>query len=98
MVGKLFLSPKRPGFMLIANPIYDVAFKRLAIDEKARKELDEELYYLDYVESMFGEHHRKIEDLSQKVRKAAKELKLAGVPLGKIVESTGVSLEEIERL
>jgi hypothetical protein len=74
----------------------------VAVDAKARKELDEEIYYQNYVESMFGEKDREIADLNQKLhqgmRNAAKELKLAGVPLEKISESTGLSLEEIEKL
>jgi len=70
----------------------------VAVDAKARKELDEEIYYQNYVESMFGEHIRKIEDLSQKMLKVAKRLKDASVPVNEISEETGLSIEEIERL
>ena len=48
----------------------------VAVDKALRKELDDELYYLNYVERTFGEKDRKIEEQAEKL--AVKDAELAG--------------------
>ena len=47
----------------------------VAVDKATRKELDDELYYLDYVEETFGEDRRKLAE--KDVKLAEKDAKLA---------------------
>jgi hypothetical protein len=44
----------------------------VAVDAKARKELDEELYYQNYVESMFGEKDREVAETKVKLEESNK--------------------------
>ena len=66
--------------MIIANPIYDVAFKRLlendrtANDAETRKELDLENAYLKSVEEMFGEQLSKIAEQAEMLKEKDAEI------------------------
>jgi len=46
----------------------------VAVDKDTRKELDDELYYLDYVEETFGEERRKLAEKDIKLTEQAAEL------------------------
>jgi len=78
----------------------------VAVDKEARKELDNELYYLRYVEQTFGERDRKIEDLIQQNKEIAikskieiaKNLKSLGISTAQISQATELTVEEITKL
>jgi len=74
----------------------------VAVDEKARKELDEEIYYQNYVESMFGEKDRKLAEYKVKFEELGKEREESDKKLADIQQKTakqlkraGVSVKEI---
>jgi hypothetical protein len=63
----------------------------VAVDEETRKELDDELYYENYVEQTFGEKDREIEQKNQQLEKQLEENK-------KQKEENKKQKEEIENL
>jgi hypothetical protein len=72
----------------------------VAVDATARKELDEEIYYHKYVESMFGDKDREIAETKVKLEKsnrAREELGEKHEELGKKHEMLGKKLEESDK-
>jgi predicted nuclease with TOPRIM domain len=63
----------------------------VAVDATARKELDEEIYYHKYVESMFGDKDREIAETKVKLEKSNK----AREELGEKHEKLGEKYEEL---
>ena len=83
-----------------------------AADKKTRKKLDEEAYYLEAMDEMFGAKDRELaktkkdleksnkdlEKKNQALINTAAELKRDGMTIKKIAKLTGITVEEIKKL
>ena len=68
----------------------------VAVDKETRKELDDELYYLHYVEQTFGEDRRKIAELENKISESIIKLKQKGMTSQEIAEILGLTVQQVE--